>query len=203
MQELNALQARWDKQRKAAEENYGKLLRKLHKSKIDGVEFIRLRQQVERLQPLQQQRKTMKRELKANEDFRRKILPEWEDLQSAEYRALTRAAREISKKLRGRVQVNVKMAGNIEPLECLLRNNVGGQLGPALERLKSQDELSLHDLAERCREGKEFLIEHYRLPPVAAECMAQASPDLFMKIEELELPATTAIRLNTAPEGEP
>ncbi len=201
--ELSALHARWDKQRKTADENYSKLLRKLQKSKIDGVEFIRLRQQIERLRPLQEQQKTLKRDLEAHGDFRRKLLPEWENLQSTEYRALARAAKKISQKLRGRVQVNVKMAGNIEPLERLLRNKVGGQLGPALERLKSQEELSLRDLAERCREGKEALIEHYHLPPAAAERIAQASTDLFMEIEELELPATTTIKLNTAPEGKP
>jgi len=201
--ELDALHVRWDKQRKTADENYSKLLRKLQKSKIDGVEFIRLRQQIERLRPLQEQWKILKRDLQDHENFRRKLLPEWEDLQSAEYRALARAAKKISNKLQRRVQVNVKMAGNIEPLESLLRNEVGGQLGPVLERLKLREELSLRDLAERCREGKESLIEHYSLPPVAAERMAQASVDLFMKIEELELPATTTIRLNTAPEEKP
>src|SRR5581483_10769602 len=34
------------------------------------------------------------------------------------------------------------------------------------------------------------------------ERIAQAAPDLFMRIEELDLPATAAIELNTAPEGE-
>jgi ABC-type lipoprotein export system ATPase subunit len=33
--------------------------------------------------------------------------------------------------------------------------------------------------------------------------MAQAAPDVFMKLEELDLPATTKIELNTASEGEP
>ena len=150
--ELDTLHERWDKQRKTTDENYNKLLRKLQKSNIDGVEFIQLRQQIERLRPLQEQLKKLKQDLQAHEDSRRKRLPEWEDLLSAEYRALARAARSISRKLQGRVQVKVNMAGNIEPLESLLRNEVGGQLGPALERLKSHQELSLRDLAESCRE---------------------------------------------------
>ena len=32
---------------------------------------------------------------------------------------------------------------------------------------------------------------------------AEAAPEVFMRIEELELPPTTAIQLNTAPYGEP
>jgi hypothetical protein len=63
--------------------------------------------------------------------------------------------------------------------------------------------MSLPELAQRCREGKEALMKHYNLPSGAAERIAQADLDLFMRIEELELPATTEIELNTAPDGEP
>ena len=56
---------------------------------------------------------------------------------------------------------------------------------------------------QRCREGKEALRTRYNLPPGAAERIAQADLDLLMRIEELELPATTEIELNTAPDGKP
>jgi hypothetical protein len=59
----------------------------------------------------------------------------------------------------------------------------------------------LPDLAQRCREGKDALVKHYGLPPGGAEKIAQANQALFMLIEELELPATTKIELNTALEG--
>jgi hypothetical protein len=61
----------------------------------------------------------------------------------------------------------------------------------------------LLDLAQRCREGKDALVTNYGLPPAAAERLVQVGTDLFMKIEELPLPATTKIELNTASEGEP
>ena len=44
-------------------------------------------------------------------------------------------------------------------------------------------------------------MEKYRFPPGAAERIASANPDLFMRIEELELPTITEIELNTAAEG--
>ena len=94
------------------------------------------------------------------------------------------------------------MAGNRDPLEQLLRE-VGGNLSAALERLRSVEQLSLPDFALRCREGKEALMQRYGLPGGSAERIAQADLDLFMKIEELDLPATTNIELNTAPDGEP
>ncbi len=196
------MNSRWSARKSTIEETYEKLLRELQKSKIDGAEFIELRQQIEDLRPLKDKMENLKRDLKAHETQRRNLLAEWEDIKAAEYRLVETAAKRVSRKLRDRVQVRVKMAGNRGPLEQLLRE-VGGNLAAALERLRTQDQLSLPELAQRCREGKEALIKHYNFPSGAAERIAQADLNLFMRIEELELPATTEIELNTAPDGEP
>lgn len=194
--------ARWEEKRKIIEETYEKLLRELQKSKIDGAEFIRLRKQIEELRPLREKKESLKRDLASHEAHRRKLLSEWEDIKATEYREFQNAAKKVSRKLRDRVQVEVTMAGNREPLEQLLRE-VGGNLSAALERLRLLEQLSLPDFAQRSREGKEALMKHYGLPAGSAERIAQADLDLFMRIEELDLPATTKIELNTAPEGEP
>lgn len=192
----------WNERRVAIEETYEKLLRELQKSKIDGAEFIQLRKQIEELRPLRDKTENLKRDLETHRAHRRKLLSEWEDIKAGEYRAIESAARRVSRKLRDRVEVKITMAGNRDPLEQLLRE-VGGNLAAALDRLRSHDQLSLPELAQRCREGKEALMKHYNLPSGAAERISQADLDLFMRIEELELPATTEIKLNTAPEGEP
>jgi DNA repair ATPase RecN len=201
--ELAVLRARWEEQRQTVETTYQALLRELQKSKIDGEEFIRLRRQIEELRPLKEKKETLVRDLAAFQTNRRNWLDEWLNLQSVEYRALERAAKRVSRKLAGRVRATVSMGGNREPLEKLLREEVGGNLAALLDRLKSRDSLSMLDFAQRCREGKESLTSHYSLPPAAAERLAQASADVFMKLEELELPATTRIELNTASDGEP
>lgn len=195
--------SRWNERKTAIEETYEKLLRELQKSKIDGAQFIQLRQQIEALRPLKDKTESLKRDLEMHEAQRRNLLAEWEDIKAAEYRQIETAAKRVSRKLRDRVRVRVTMAGNRDPLEQLLRDEVGGNLAAALERLRGQDQLSLPELAQQCREGKEALIKHYKLPSGAAERIAQADLDLFMRIEELELPATTEIELNTAPDGEP
>ena len=194
--------SRWNERKTAIEETYEKLLRELQKSKIDGAEFIQLRQQIEELRPLNDKMERLKRDLDAHEAQRRNLLAEWEDIKAAEYRQIETAAKRVSRTLRDRVQVRVTMAGNRDPLERLLRE-VGGNLAAALDRLRGHDQLSLPELAQRCREGKEALRKHYNLPSGAAERVAQADLDLFMRIEELELPATTEIELNTAPDGAP
>lgn len=194
--------ARWEVKRKLIEETYEKLLRELQKSKIDGAEFIRLRKQIEGLRPLRERKDSLKRDLATHEAHRRKLLAEWEDTKASEYREIQNAAKKVSRKLRERVRVEVTMAGNRDPLEQLLRE-VGGNLSAALERLRSLEQVSLPDFAQRCREGKEALMQHYGLPAGSAERIAQADLDLFMRIEELDLPATTKIELNTAADGEP
>ena len=195
--------SRWNERKTKIEDTYEKLLRELQKSKIDGAQFIQLRQQIEELRPLKDKTDNLKRHLKAHETQRQNLLAEWEDIKAAEYRQIETAAKRVSRKLRDRVRVRVTMAGNLNPLEQLLREKVGGNLTAALDRLREQDQLSLPELAQRCREGKEALIKHYKLPSGAAGRIAQADLDLFMRIEELELPATTEIELNTAPDGEP
>ena len=200
---MSPLRARWEERKQAVETTYQALLRELQKSKIDGEEFIRLRRQIEELRPLREKKEVLVRDLSVNQANRRNLLDEWFNLQSAEYRALEKAAKRVSQKLKGRVRAMVTMGGNREPLDKLLREEVGGNLAALLDRLKNRDSLSLLDLAQRCREGKDSLASNYGLPPAAAERLAQATPEIFMKLEELELPATTNIELNTSSEGEP
>ncbi len=200
---ISEKKSRWNERKTAIEETYEKLLRELQKSQVDGAEFIRLRQQIEELHPLKDKMESLGRDLEAHETRRRNLLAEWEDIKAAEYGQIDTAAKRVSRKLRDRVQVRVAIAGNRDPLEQLLREEVGGNLSPALGRLREQEPLSLPELAQRCREGQEALMKRYNLPSGAAERIARADPDLFMRIEELELPATTEVKLNTAPDGEP
>ncbi len=199
---IGEIKSRWAERKTAIEETYERLLRELQKLKINGAEFIQVRQQIEQLRPLKDKTESLERSLEAHKAQRRNLVVEWEEIIAAEYRQIEKAARQVSKKLGDRVQVTVKMAGNREPLEQLLRE-VGGNLSAALARLRGHDQLSLREFAQRCREGKNALIAHYNLPAGAAERIAQADPDLLMRIEELELPATTEIKLNTAADGKP
>ena len=201
--ELAGMRLRWDERRKVVEATYEKALRELQKSKIDGEEFIRLRRQIEELRPLRERRDHLMRELTVHEAHRRQLLADWEDVKAAEYRGIEAAAKKVTRKLKDRVEVKVAMSGNREPLEKLLREDIGGNLTAVVERLRERPDLSLPDFALRCREGKDALIKHYGFPTGGAERIAQSDQALFMKIEELELPATTRIALNTAAEGEP
>jgi hypothetical protein len=63
--------------------------------------------------------------------------------------------------------------------------------------------ISLRAFAEACRKGPDELRDRFEFTPVQARNIADASEEVFMQIEELQLLPTTTIRLNTAPAGEP
>lgn len=200
--ELAALKATWNERKASVDAHYETLLRELQKSKIDGEEFIRLKRQIEELRPLRERREALTRDLAAYQEQRRNLLDEWENLQGEEHRRLAHAARMVTKKLASRVRVEVTMGGNREPLEKLLRDEIGGNLAALIEKLRARESLSLRELAHGCRDGKEALVTKFFAPPASADRLTQGGDDLFMKIEELELPSTTKIELNTAPEKE-
>ena len=199
---ITKIKARWGERRTAIDQNYEKLLRELQKDNLDGEEFIQIRRRIEVLRPLKQNKENLKRDLESEFSQRRNLLVEWEELKASEYRDKASAAKKVSKKLQGRVQVKVVMAGNRNPLYSLLREVVGGNLSAAIERLSDQEELSLPVLVQCCRNGRESLTDRYNLPSGAADRISQAGEELFMQIEELELPETAEIELNTAPAGE-
>ena len=201
--EIVDVRSRWNERKREVQNAYEKILRELQQSSIDGEEFIRLRREIEDLRPLRERRSLLRMSENHHLDRRRNLLVEWEDLKAEEFRLLDQAARDVNKKLRDRVQVTVTAAGDREPLVELLRSEIGGNLATTIEKLKSSDALSLIDLAKTCRDGAEELQEKYGLTPAHARNIAEAAPEVFMCIEELELPPTTAIQLNTAPYGEP
>ena len=193
----------WETRKKEVQAAYEKILRELQKSHVDGEEFIRLRRQIEELRPLRERQASARRTEKEHANRRRSLLAEWEDLKALEFRRLDDAAQGVNKKLRDRVQVEVTAASDRDPLFKLLREKVGGRLSEATESLRDVRDLSLTQFVEACRSGAEALNKMFGITPAQGERFARAEPEVLMRVEELDLPSTTAIRLNTAPVGEP
>ncbi len=202
-EDVALVRTEWETRKKAVQEVYEKILRELQKSRVDGEEFIRLRRQIEELRPLRERQVSARRTEKEHGDRRRSLLAEWEDFKALEFRRLDGAAKGVNKKLRDRAQVEVTAAGDREPLFNLLREKVGGRLSEAIESLRGVRDLSLTQFVEACRSGAEALNKTFGITAAQGERLAKAEPEVLMRVEELDLPPTTAIRLNTAPAGEP
>jgi len=202
-QGVEEVRATWNLRRQAVQEAYEKILRDLQKSRVDGEEFMLLRRQIEELRPLRERQPQAQRREKEHVERRRKLLAEWEDFKAEEFRRLARAAKKVSKRLQGRVQVEVTAAGDREPLFEVLRKDIGGRLSEAIDTLRGVADFSLTRFVEAAREGADALSREFGITPAQAKVIAGANPEVLLRIEELELPPTTAIRLNTAPQGEP
>jgi hypothetical protein len=189
----------WFKKKSEVQGQYEKTLRDLHKSKIDGEEFIRLRRQIEELTPLaaNEQKLTQLRERQDAE--RAKLVANWEDLLGKEFRRLDAAAKQVSKRLGGRLRISVKYSANHEPLLAHLR---GLQFrNPETPSRKDGAAFSLRDFAESMRGSAEEIGKKYRYSATQAEKLAGAGLDWRLQLDELALPATTDIELNIGLSG--
>lgn len=194
----------WESRKQEVQAAYEKILRELQKSRVDGEEFIRLRKQIEALRPLRESQTSLRRVEREQSDRRRGLLADWEDLKGEEFRHLGRAAKRVNQRLKDRVHIEVTAAGDREPLFKILRDDIGGRLSEAIETLRGARDLSLTRFVAACRAGAQKVVESFgSIPRAQAERMTGADEEVLMRIEELDLPPTTAIRLNTAPLGEP
>ena len=200
---MAGVRSRWGERKENMQTKYEEILRGLEKAAVDAEEFIRLRGEIENLRPLQERRELLRRGKAEHMERRRALRVEWEELKTEEFHLLDRAAKKVSRTLRGRVRVEVVAGGDREPLLGLLRDEVGGRLSEAIAVLARADDVSLPELADRCRQGMDAVRQAYGIPEAQARRLAEARPEVQMLIEELELPPTTSIRLNTAPVGAP
>ena len=200
---IDEVRSRWGERKHEVEATYNKILRELQKEAVDGEEFMRLRREIESLRPLRERLPLLERLEKESVERRRELLAEWEDVKAEEFRLVNRAAKVVNNKLSDSVHVEVTAAGNREPLVNLLKEKIGGRLSEAIEKIRKVPDLSLPELVNCCITGAEEVQKIYAIPSTQAERLAKAPPDVLMQIEELELPPTTAIQLNTAPAGKP
>ncbi|MCY3629697.1 MAG: PHP domain-containing protein [Bacteroidetes bacterium] len=191
----------WESHKQQVYSSYEEILRNLQKSRVDGEEFIRLRKKIEQLRPLQKRRKSLELIVEDATVERRELVAEWEDIKAEEFRIFDQAAKEVSRKLRGRVKVRVTAADNREPLFDILRKEIGGRLSETMEILRTTPDLSLTEFVKACRSGTGELQEVYGFSPRQAERISGADPEVYMKIEELQFSPTTTISLNTMPKG--
>lgn len=186
----------WEQRRQEVQDEYEKLLRELQKEAIDGEEFLRLSRQIERLRPLKDREEKLSKEKEALSIRRRDLLTDWEELKAAEFRAIEKAAQKVNKKLEKQVRVKVSFCDDRGPLFDMLRERIGGRLSEAIDTLKKKADLSLPEFVAICRKGAAELQNRFNIPPEQARRISEAGEEIFMELEELDLPHTTIIELN-------
>jgi len=199
---LEPVQSNWNGHKERVNEEYEKILRDLQKAKIDGAEYIQLKEQIGQLTPLKGQKKKLAKSIADQIKERRTLLAEWEDSKNDEFQALNKAAKKVNRQLAGRVRVQVSPAGSLEPLFQFLKDKIGGRLAESIDALIKRTPISLVEFARACQSDKDELVKSYGLPPFQAKRLADADQDVLFQLEELDLPTTTSLELNVAAEGQ-
>jgi hypothetical protein len=201
-QEIESLRQRWDKGRQQIETDYQAKLRQLHRDNIDGNEFVRLRQQIESLLPLKEKLDRLRREWDTVCSQRQALLDEQETLWNEEFNRLEQAARSVNQKLKGCIRIEVVKSDDLQPLEQLFKSEVGGNLKAFIQQLAQQEGFSPRVLAEACQHGTQELIDSFGAAPAVAKRLVEKGYEWHLTLEELEIPASMSLQLNTAEEGQ-
>ena len=201
---MNNVRERWSSHRLAIEDAYARIRRELNEQVPDADLFIELQREIERLRPLQGRRDHLERLRAEQANKRSMLLRDWENARQQEFQGLDAAAKSVSQKLGNRVRVRVTPDNDREPLAELLRAKIGGRLSEAIDGIRVAAPFSLRDFVERCRRGADAILEAWPgIPRRQASLLADASDEVLMQIEELDLPSIPSVELNTAPDGEP
>jgi hypothetical protein len=191
----------WEVEKAQSNQAYENTLRELHREKIDGAEFVRLRQRIEELQPLKGKREQLHTQIQTLMDERRHLLQEWDEVLSQEFLELERAAKSASRKLREQVKLAVVRNGNRQPLIDFLESNMTGRKDQ-IRRAVEQPNFSLRDFSEAVMEGSARLQRDFDISAAQAEGLGQLSLDTRLALAEIELQTTTDVSLNVAPESQ-
>ena len=86
---LDKCESEWAVRKDTVENEFAKVLRELQADKVDGQEFVRIRQQIEQLKPARDRKRELVRELAKLRKQRRTMLAHWSDAQGEVFRRLS------------------------------------------------------------------------------------------------------------------
>ncbi len=200
--ELAQIERRWESHKNEVQAAYERILRELENSASAGEEFIQLQQQIEELQQYKATRNMLQRSRQDLLERRKGLLVAWHKVNTQDFQRLHKAARKVSRKLANQVLVKVTAAGDRSQVIQILREEISGRLSETLKVLSAHPEFSLSQFTAACRKGPQEIQQLYdNIPANQSRMLADLPESVLMRIEELELPATTAISLNTEPAG--
>ena len=200
--EVGSLREEWETAKSDSKAEYEQTLRELHREKIDGAEFVRLRQRIEDLKPLKTKKDQFQKMFDSLLEQRRKLLIEWDGLLSEEFLELQRAAKSASRKLRGQVKLEVERNGDRTSLIAFLDEKMTGRKDQ-IRRAFEQADFSLRAFADALLAGSTRLQEEYSVSAAQAEGLAQLPLDIKLEFAEIEMMTITEVSLNVAAEAQP
>ncbi|SFT80681.1 TrlF family AAA-like ATPase [Sedimentitalea nanhaiensis] len=199
--DLAAVKTSWEPLRDAANKRFEDLKALLAEEGHNPDEYVSLDDQVARLEPKQAEKQGLEGELASLRQARQGIIDEWEKADTQAYTELEKAAKRVSKKLKGTVKAVIQPSSTIEPLREVFRSHVDGNISQAFGKLEEVEALSLSKLAERIRDGAQALMTEYGFTETSARKIADAGEALALEVEECRIPPEALIELNVGRDG--
>lgn len=173
-------------------------LRELQKEKVDGTEFIRLREQVARLQPLTAQIERLEQQMRELRAKRDADLVRWRELIEEKLKKLEETAKRVTKAIEDGLRVTIVRGQDRRNLSALIRG-LGGRVAEAQAALEAFPNLDVGRLAGVCRAGVDAVVHEFEFTEMQATKLCAAGEDFFMALEQTDLLPVTRIEFNIAP----
>ncbi len=179
-------------------ERVNEVLRELQVERIDGQEFVEVRNELERLRTKQRDLEDADQKRGSLTERRSELLTELEDLRAERFRDLDRAVHELNKRLGPELRITVTHQGDRRPLFEFLADEIGGRQDVIRRELGGATAISLRELADACREGPAPIKDRFTVSGKQGESLASLGEQQLMELEVLGLPTTTGLELNVA-----
>jgi len=168
-----------------------------------GIEFQQLLKDIEQIRPKKVLVENQKRLLVELTQQRQSILNDLSAIRAERSARFERALKKLNRKLKGKMRLTVEPEADRQPIIDFLIGCNLENIGPGrLKWIASADDFSPVKLAQRIRQGSDFLTNaNWGVTTTVAESMARLSPQDVLCIEEIELPDSVCIELNTAHTG--
>jgi ABC-type Mn2+/Zn2+ transport system ATPase subunit len=199
--DLVGIQTAWEPLKEAANKRFEDVKVKLSEEGYNPDEYVSLDDQVARLEPKQTERQGIEEDLASLRTKRQGIIDEWEKADARAYTDLEKAAKRVTRKLKGTVKAVIQPSSTIEPLKEVLRSHVEGNISQAYVKLEEHETLSLSQFAETIRKGTDALVSEYSFTESSAKKISDAGEALALEVEECRIPPEAAIELNVGRDG--
>ena len=192
---------KWKGRRADADKALQDVKSQLEAESIDAEVYRQVRQRVDQLTALKPKLDTTTAGYAKIIDARHSLLVDREELEARMLADLRKAASRVSGLLAPAVRIEVDAKVDHERVATSLRQ-AGGRLNEALTIFQHDAGFSPRALVETARQGQPALEARWGLPAQQAAKIAALPRPMLLELEEMPLKLSTAIQLNTAPEGD-
>ena len=164
-----------------------------------GVAYQKLLEEIERIKPMKSRASTNEAQCEALRQERRNLLAEVSDLRGQRIQALQKAAKNLNKRLEGKLKVEIVPEADRTPLiTYLLGCKLDGVGEKRLAFIDEAETISPLSLARSIQMGVADVQLHWGVTQMVADALTKLHSNQIMELEALELEHRVDIFLNVA-----